>query len=56
MEFDWKVDFFWVPVQATVGPCNAAKPGLWNVVEHGKWTRFEFRFGFCNWILREMLN
>ncbi|KMZ67606.1 Acyl-CoA Binding Protein [Zostera marina] len=24
--------------QATVGPCNAAKPGLWNVVEHGKWT------------------
>lgn len=24
--------------QATVGPCNVAKPGLWNIVEHGKWT------------------
>ncbi|KMZ62161.1 Acyl-CoA Binding Protein [Zostera marina] len=24
--------------QATVGPCNAAKPRIWNTVELGKWT------------------
>jgi len=24
--------------QATVGPCNAAKPRTWNTVELGKWT------------------
>jgi acyl-CoA-binding protein len=24
--------------QATVGPCNVAKPWSWNVVEHAKWT------------------
>ncbi|KAM0951113.1 putative acyl-CoA-binding protein, ACBP [Dioscorea sansibarensis] len=24
--------------QATVGPCHVPKPGVWNPVEHSKWT------------------